>query len=60
VDLLFGFVTFHSWAIAQFRPLKFFELKRNLIVRHWRKAAGNEPEVVRPNMLQGKIASFAD
>ncbi|WP_277926804.1 hypothetical protein [Nostoc foliaceum] len=38
--MLFRFVTFHSWAIAQFRPLKFSQLKRDLIVRHWKKAAG--------------------
>jgi hypothetical protein len=31
-SLMFGLVTFRPSAIAQFRPFKFFELNRNLIV----------------------------
>ncbi|MBW4638635.1 MAG: hypothetical protein KME05_10435 [Gloeocapsa sp. UFS-A4-WI-NPMV-4B04] len=57
---MFRLVSFHSSVIAQCTPLKFFELKRGLIVRYWRKAAGSEPEIVRPDMLQVKIASFTD
>lgn len=52
VSLMPTLVTLHSSACAQFKPLKFFELKRDLIFLLWRKAAGSEPGAVKPDMLQ--------
>ncbi len=43
---MFKLITFHSSLIAQYKPLKLFELKRDLIVLCLKQATLSEPQAI--------------